>query len=330
MQSSPPPPLACAIRGDALNWLRHSDVTIYITGCSGWFGRCLLEALVDTLGHPAFQRRVRPFTSSGRAVRLRNGLEVATRPFDSLTDQDDAHSVLLNFAYLTKEQAAGMPLDDYLAANRRICDTVFAALDRLGCRGLLMPSSGAVYRPDVRNASTTTSNAYGQLKLADEDRALAWAAGDTARRAVVCRVFNVSGPYINKYSDYALSSIIDSTLKGEPIRIRTPRRTLRSYVAVDELLSLFLGMLLAPSQESVVFDSAGDTVLEINDLVTAVADTLGRTVPLERPPLQADEDRYLGARAPYAALLDRYHVAPVALPDQIRQTADYIRQFPGH
>jgi nucleoside-diphosphate-sugar epimerase len=319
----------CQLHGDALTLLAQSEHNIHITGCSGWFGRCTLEALYSALGAQAFQARVRPYTSGGGVITLRDGTLIPTLRFDSLPEQRDTQSVLLHYAYLTKERTASMALGDYLDANRVITDTVLNALAPLGCRAVFMPSSGAIYRPDVSNADVTLSNAYGKLKLEDEARLRQWAEAAPGRSAAICRVFNVSGPYINKYSDYALSSIIDAALRGLPVRIRTPRRTLRSFVAVEEVVSLAFGLLLAPPDPCVVLDTAGEEAYEINDLVREVGLALDREVALERPPLSDDEDRYLGSRAPYLAMLGRYHVTPVSMREQILQTAGYIRQFPG-
>ncbi len=324
--------LKCRLAPSVLQSLQRTNLRIYITGSSGWFGRCLLELLHTALGQAEFDSRVCPFTSRGQDVRLRDGRAVRTQRFDTLAQARDDDSVFLNFAYLTKEQTGKMALGDYLDANRAITQTVFNALDSLGCRALFMPSSGAVYRPDVAAAELTANNAYGKLKLEDEQRALDWAASATSsahKRAIICRVFNVSGPYINKYSDYALSSIIDASLRSDPIRIRTPKTTLRSFVAIEELLSLVLGMLLSPTQPTVTFDTAGEDVLEINALIAAVSARIPNQSTLERPALIDDIDRYLGDRETYAALLAEHHIAATSLARQIDQTAAYIRQFPG-
>ena len=126
-----------------------------------------------------------------------------------------------------------------------------------------------------------------------------------------------------------LTSIIESALHHTPIRIRTASTTLRSFVAIDELLSLAVALVLAPGQVSICFDTAGERVLEITDLIATINQCIPNRSPLERPALTGQLDRYLGDREPYAALLDRHAIAPVSLEDQLLWTAEYIRQNPS-
>jgi UDP-glucuronate decarboxylase len=320
----------CKLRGDALALLKDDRRPLVITGASGWFGRCLLEALHSAMPRATFDERVLPFSSRGAEVRLRGGQSIQTRHFSELRQQCPEQSVLLHFAYLTKEQAVGRPLVDYIQANRDITNAAIETLSAQRISAFFMPSSGAVYRPAADEPQYTEANAYAKLKREDEKRAFEWCQEASDRRAVICRVFNVSGPYINKYSDYALASAIDCALRGVPITIRTPRRTLRSFTAVDDLLSIVLAQLLDPhGPHTPLFDSAGAQVVEIDELVAQVQATLGTTVTLQRPPRVDEEDRYLGEPHPYLDLLARYHVASATLDEQILQTAAYIRQFPG-
>jgi UDP-glucuronate decarboxylase len=318
----------CAIGGIARDLVLASRRRIYITGSTGWLGRCMLEALHRLFGAERFAEQVRAISSAGTPVSLRGGISVPTMRLIDLAVQRDHDSLMCHFAYLTKEKAMQLSLDDYVETNRRITRQVLDALDGLGCCGLFVPSSGAVYRPFVAEAALTPVNAYGKLKLQDEALSRAWAEAAPGRSAVVCRIFNLSGPYINKYSDYALASAIECTLQGRPVLIRTAATTLRSFVATDELLSLALALMLGPKPYIGTFDTAGEETLELDQMIAVVQQTLGRTTPLQRPPRTAVEDRYLGQRAPYAALLAQCGLPSVSLAEQILQTADYIRQFP--
>jgi UDP-glucuronate decarboxylase len=326
--SSTIPTSGCTIGGAARDRLLASGKRIYVTGSSGWLGRCLLEALHTLFGAQRFAAQVRAISSAGGVVMLRDGTRVPTLPLADLAAHRDNDSLMCHFAYLTKEKALRMSLDDYVAANRHITRQVMDALDGLGCTGLFVPSSGAVYRPFVAEPELTPVNAYGRLKLEDEALARGWAEAVPGRSAVVCRVFNVSGPYINKYSDYALASAIECTLQDRPVAIRTALTTLRSFVATDELLSLALALMLGPLPYIGTFDTAGEQTLELDEMVGIVQQTLGHATPLQRPPRSDVEDRYLGQRAPYAALLAQCGLPSVPLAEQILQTADYIRQFP--
>jgi len=191
--------------------------------------------------------------------------------------------------------------------------------------------SACVYRlglpchspPPRRSQSPAASEdlrLYGALKRDDEDIFAAWAAEDPARRAVVTRIYSLSGPFINKPDVYALASFINAALGGEPIVVRAPMHVLRSYVAIRELMSLVVVQLLSEGGEQVRrYDSGGD-VLELAEVAALVARVLGGEV--RRAEITRDQpNRYVGAPEPYARMLSEAGIAPVVLEQQIAETA---------
>ena len=168
---------------------------------------------------------------------------------------------------------------------------------------------------------------YGKLKLEDEARFAKWAAAG-GKRAVIARVFNLSGPYINKQSSYALACFIADALAGRPIEIRATRPVFRSYVAISELMSVVLGALTDGEAGAVMFDTAGDRICEMADIAKTVALGLGHQTHARRPPMVGDAaDLYLGNGEAYAGLKQSFGVLPVDFPTQIGDTARYMASF---
>ena len=120
-----------------------------------------------------------------------------------------------------------MPLATYLAINRGLSSTVAELAEQLGARGLFLPSSGAVYRKDRTLNRDLAANPYGVLKLEDEDR-FANVAQRRGFPAVVFRIFNLSGPFINHPSHYALGSILLDIAAGRAIDVAA-RLVVRGY-----------------------------------------------------------------------------------------------------
>jgi UDP-glucuronate decarboxylase len=167
---------------------------------------------------------------------------------------------------------------------------------------------------------------YGSLKLEDEVRFAAWGE-DRGANVVVARVFNLSGPYINKRSSYALACFIADALAGRPIRIRAARPVLRSYVAICELMSVVLGALTAPAGCPIVFDTAGDDVYEMAQIAQVVGNVLDHDRGFDRPALQdGDIDRYVGDGSTYARLRRLIKVTPIGFAEQVRETARYMME----
>lgn len=300
--------------------LRSSRRRIVIVGAGGWLGSATCELLHNALG-PDFTARVRCFGSSRRTLRLR-GFEVEQAPLTELALLAPTPSVVLHLAFLTKDRADKMDPAAYVAANAALSATVRDALDAIGATGVFVASSGAAYAADAPDAAPAM-RLYGELKRLDEEVFVGWAEARGAS-AVIARIFNIAGPYINKHQNYALASFILDALAERAITVRAPHRVVRGYVAIRELMSLVLALLLSNEQHGVVrFDTGGEPA-ELGEVASAVAGILN-AVAVERAALTSPhEDRYVGDRATYDRLLLREGIALIPFAEQVRDTADYL------
>jgi nucleoside-diphosphate-sugar epimerase len=306
--------------------LRDSPWRVLVTGASGWLGRAALELLAHGLG-PGWPGRVEAFGSSARRLALRDGVEIDLRPLSELGTLPPRPSLLLHFAYLTREKVAGMSPDDYIATNREITRTALDAGVRAGVERAVVASSGAVHAALAMPASPDPALLYGRLKLEDEALFASFAQEEPRRRALAVRLFNLSGPYINK--PYALSSFIEQARTGHlAVQARGP--VIRSYTSAANLLGVAIGHLLADQAEPFLcVETAGECEVEMDALaeaVRAVVDptaTIARAAPDGRP-----ADRYVGDGRAYRELMRRHGVTEDPLARQIADTADYLRDFP--
>ncbi len=299
---------------------------IVVVGAGGWLGLATLELLHGLLGDQ-FEDRLVAFGSAARSLVLRSGLVVEQQPLSRLKALPRAPSLVLHLAFLTQEKAKVMSEADYAATNEAISGEVLAALDAIVAEGVFLPSSGAVYIVDQAQAQASM-RLYGKLKLEDEARFAGWASAG-GKRAVIARVFNLSGPYINKQSSYALACFIADALADRPIGIRATRPVFRSYVAISELMSVVFGALTDDKKEAILFDTAGDRVYEMSEIAEAVADQLGHQNGTLRPVMVDDAaDRYLGNGEIYAGLRRSFRVSPVDFRTQVGDTARYMARLP--
>jgi UDP-glucuronate decarboxylase len=301
--------------------LKDSSRRIVITGSSGWLGMATLELLHEALGS-AVTDRVRCYGSAEKALALRAGLKIEQRPLRELRQLEREPTFLMHLAFLTKDRAESMDEAAYRQANRALSGIVLDALDHIGVDGLFIASSGAA-RSAEDDAAAPAMRLYGSLKKEDENSFSQWAELQR-KTAVIARIFNLSGPYINKHTAYALAAFINNALASEPIVVRAPMPVVRSYVAIRELMSLVLAVLLDDPKEAVRFDTAG-AALDLKDVAQIVSAAV-RDVPVERAALQSDRaDIYVGEAEPYRSLLDRYGIEAVNIDQQVRETADYLR-----
>lgn len=300
--------------------LANSDHRIIITGASGWIGLATIDLLASALGD-RFSSRVLCFGSNARVLTAGHGRLVAQRPLAELVNLPAAPSLLLHLAFLTKDKVAGLSEADYIAANADIAGIVEKALTAIDVRAIWVASSGAATRADDP-AAGAAMQLYGRLKRDDENRFATWA--ETAgRRAVITRVFNVSGPHINKPEHYALASFILDALAGRPVVVKAPHRVERGMVAIRELMSVVFAELLAARDGVARFDSGGAGA-ELGAIAAAVASELNAPGASRAAITSPRIDRYLGDEAAWDALCRRHHIARVDLARQIRETADFL------
>jgi UDP-glucuronate decarboxylase len=298
--------------------LSQSDRRIVITGATGWLGRASLDLLRDCLG-TEFESRVRCFGSQSRT--LGNGHVIEQSPLAELATLPSRPTLVLHFAFLTKDRAEAMDEALYCQANRTISQTVLDALQTIGTEGLFIASSGAAAFADDA-AVSPAMRLYGSLKR-DDERSFADWADRTGKTAAIARIFNISGPHINKHSSYALACFILDALAGGPISIRAPHDVRRGYVAVRELLSLVFAILLENQGSAIRFDTGGSP-MEMGEIAREVASQLG-PCPIERPDRVAGpSDDYFGNDHAYRLLLDRYGIVPVPFARQIAETANFL------
>ena len=304
--------------------LRDGPWRVVVVGAGGWLGLATLEMLHGLLGRE-FHHRVAAFGSGARTLTLRGALAVDQQPLADLPLLPPAPTLVLHMAFLTQEKAKAMSEETYVEANRAISSRVLSALDDIGAEGVFVPSSGAVYMAD-RPGAERSKQLYGRLKREDEERFAAWGA-ERGANVAIARVFNLSGPYINKRSSYALACFIDDALGGRPIGIRATRPVFRSYVAISEMMSVVVGLLTAPAAEPIVFDTAGDDVYEMAQIAQVVGSVLHHDRGIDRPALQdGDVDSYVGDGSTYALLRRLNRVTPVGFAEQVRETARYLSE----
>jgi nucleoside-diphosphate-sugar epimerase len=309
------------LSGPAADILPTSEFRIVITGASGWIGRATLELLYNTLGADAFTRRVVAFGSSPRAVNFGQGRAIEQKALADIAQLPPMPTLVLHLAFLTKDKVAGMDEDDYRRSNRKLSQTVLDALDAIDARAVFVASSGAAAFADDPAASEAM-RLYGSLKKADEDAFSAWADARD-RRAVVARIFALSGPHINKHDTYALASFIKDALAGQDISIRADFPVYRAYVAIRELMSLVFAAMLDGSTGVLHFSTGGER-LEMQEVAEVVSATLG-PVSIKRPPLNGNKtDEYVGYDVTYRQLLAAYSLEHLPFAQQVVETADFF------
>lgn len=307
--------------------VRVSPCNYVVTGANGWLGSATLEMLRHALGED-FSTRVTALGSRHAQMNLADG---QVHPIEALREWKRPLGqpvIVFHYAFLTKDKVGGLSTQEYVARNEAISNTVRDWIGAGDVRGVVLPSSGAVYDHLHAKSRDPASGLYGQLKYKDElDFNAACEASATS--LIIPRVFNLSGPCINKFHSYALASFIFQIHSGRPITINARRPVIRSYYFIGDMIELCLQLLFKQTTAAVkCFDVAGDEIIELGELAQRVATVLADHAPssTKRLPMldNAVEDRYLGNRNRIEELEIHMGLHPMTLDNQIRVTSRYI------
>lgn len=315
------------VYGAAAERLAAGTERVVVTGSGGWLGMATLEMLAELLGE-SFAERVVCFGSRERRLALRDGAEALQHRLGDLADLPPAPSLVLHLAFITLEPVMTLSAADYVAANQTLSRQVRSALKPIGAKAVFQASSGAAALADP--AGDLTSKAlYGWLKLEDETAFAGWAEAE-GRGCLIGRVFNLSGPYINRRSDYALASFIADAQADRPIEVRASAPVWRSYVAIDELMSVVLAWLTGPAEGVERFETAGAETLEAGEIARRVAAVVAPGSEVRRPRFdpEAQANRYVGDGSAYDILRRAADVEQTPFDQQVRTTARYMADYP--
>jgi UDP-glucuronate decarboxylase len=310
---------------DVSQQLVDSEFQVVVTGAGGWLGQATMEMLEGALG-PRIGSLVHAFGSTPKTMLLRSGRRVTVHSLAHLSQLRLGPHLVVHLAFSTREHANEMNLKRYVESNREITNAVDSHLSKQMPAGLFMPSSGAVYL-----GGELATNPYGVLKLEEEQRLSQLSGegfgGKSRCRTVISRLFNLSGPFLNKPEIYALGSILTDIGMGGPIRIRADHQVIRSYVHVADLIELAFALMLGDGPLPVQpFDTAGEREIEVGELAELAIDMVGGPpMMIERPPLEDSRiDRYVGDGTVMHQLALEYGIALTPLPQQVRDTAHYM------
>jgi hypothetical protein len=247
--------------------LKDFSSQFVIYGANGWMGRSAVEFL-SLIDPKIAEERLLLIGSRPSELVINGSIFKILDPTSGFSSIED-NSVFLNSAFLRREALLTVPSGEYVRKNREISAFAMRILEEKKLFSFINLSSGAARNMDVES-NLKTADEYSRMK-----KSLEVEFSELARKhktpIVNCRIFSLSGRYLNEFENLALSSFIKQAQDNNQIVVKSPN-TMRTYVDATNLAGILFK--IACEGDDANFDSGG-TLVSMSELAKKVADALG-------------------------------------------------------
>ena len=241
--------------------LNYDQIVIY--GAKGWVGRSAVELLFN--GNPnLIENQILLIGSKTQSAHE------AHFPF-KVYSTSDAYGLLgkkiifLNAAFIRREKLTGMTVLQYETANQNIAQFGLNLINSGRVKTFVNLSSGVANQGMIEDIEDVT-DPYAKAKIILESL-YATACNSIKSQLINCRIYSMSGKYINEFNNLALTSFLAQGMKEKHlIKVSSPS-TLRSYVDSIDLVNVLFRLALQGSDFNL--DSGGE-LISLGDLAEVV------------------------------------------------------------
>jgi len=173
---------------------------VLVLGAGGWFGKTALSLIArHTKSLMLVGSHERAVVVNGRPFHIEKWSEEEVAKFRP--------EIVLDFAYLIRSFLTDHGFSDYVQINRELSQRVLSLAFLGWVEGILTVSSGDAIEARNRPSTYIETDPYGALRDEFERKFLE----ETHRhsvRAFIARAWSVSGGFVGKPMNYALSSFV--------------------------------------------------------------------------------------------------------------------------
>jgi dTDP-glucose 4,6-dehydratase len=255
----------------------RETVRVFITGGTGFFGKSMLDY---RRRHPEWKwarakwvilsRDPEKFVATHPQLANQDGVSFISGDIRDFVFPEGDFDAIIHSATSAVTTLADEEMTSVICAGtRHVIDFAKA----VGCKKIILTSSGAVYGPRVASASEDDEclpvTAYGKGKLQAERMLL-----DSGLDVKIARCFAFVGPYLPRTIHYAIGNFIQNCLDGRPIVINGDGTPLRSYMYADDLVE-WLFAILERGESGRAYNVGSDRAVSILELAEIVREVLG-------------------------------------------------------
>lgn len=290
----------------------HNQLVIY--GANGWIGR----SLIATLERDHFQAifpRLLLLGSKTRVIEI-DGKKYQIFESRLARGRIETGAVFINSAFLRREFLKEMSVSEYTQRIEQISSFPLDILHEQGLGSFVNLSSGAATK--FEGTGTDYDDVYGELKFKWERR-FEKSCSALGTSFLNCRIFNLSGRFLNEFNYLALSTLIKKALQGEVLVVNSPD-TFRTLIDTEQLCNVLL--LLAKDGFTGNLDSGGYLVN-----MRELAETISEVIPVKGVEFLSgtNSSHYYGDFQKFNNLAYGLGVILKDLQDQVKTTVEAFR-----
>jgi nucleoside-diphosphate-sugar epimerase len=235
------------------------DLSICLTGATGWLGRSLLEVPNDS----TTPHRFSIYGRNSSTILNDLGKSFKIKPFDLQAIAKDEYEVFAPLAFATRDKITKMNLEEYINANKRIIADAVSVILRGNVRSVINISSGVVSHKSESQQADPSYKVYAELKEFQEQE-FAAACDATGSQFINCRVYSLSGIDMIEPSKFAIGNLVQQAILKGAIELNSKSSVIRRYMDSRDLMYLLLKCVGAKS--TLNLESGGEevTLLELS------------------------------------------------------------------
>jgi UDP-glucose 4-epimerase len=281
--------------------IAHRRPTALVTGCAGFLGSHLAEALLargwSVVGVDSFSDYYARSLKERNLARLRGTagfrlreLDLAEHELDGLLDGIE---VVFHLAAQPGVRGSfGEGLATYLARNVRATERLLSQAARADLEAFVYASSSSVYGdqpryPVTEDAAPAPVSPYGATKVMTEQLAGAyWRAHGVP--VVGLRYFTVYGP--RQRPDMAFSRFVECALDRRPIPVLGDGRQVREFTYVDDVVAATMAAA-EHGERGGVYNVGGGEPVSVLDAIAVLESLVGRKLLVQFGPAGRGDPR---------------------------------------
>jgi nucleoside-diphosphate-sugar epimerase len=302
-------------------WLDYQENRVAIIGATGWVGRALVDVVFSALAEKQ-AGKLRLFGSRARTLSC-DGQDLTIEPLQDGSQLGPGNWIVLHAAIVGPDRFESEGPAAIRTRNDQLLDRVFSLVKSGQTHKFVYFSSGAAGRPP---SGPPERQAYSVMKSAQEQKIVNWSKLNRIN-IIIPRIFNLAGPYINHFRDYAIGDFISKQYENGFINIKSNGLVIRNYVHVIDMAQVITSMAIESHSLPTIFDVCTSDIVELDALAMTVARAFG--VDPETIIRNEDPDRpvnaYLGAGDIYQQRFSELGLRQRSLSQMVQDTITYLK-----